>query len=90
MLQSAQRAVFDEVLETVLADLPEHLHQLLEEVPLVVEDMPSPAVLRDLEPDGDVDGSGLCGLHWGIALTDRSIEHSGTIPDQMMISEPTL
>ncbi len=75
--------MFDQVLETVLAQLPAHLHELLEEVPLVVEDYPSEAVLRDLHVDDD--GSGLCGLHWGIALTYRSVQHSGTLPDQMMI-----
>ncbi len=75
--------MFDQVLEMVLAELPAHLHELLAELPLVVEDYPSEAVLRDLDMVDD--GSGLCGLHWGVALTDRSVQHSGTLPDQMMI-----
>jgi predicted Zn-dependent protease with MMP-like domain len=29
--------------------------------------------------------SDLCGLHWGIPLTARSVEHSATFPDRMML-----
>lgn len=76
------RRVFDELLEDVLASLPPQLHDLMEEVPLIVEDEPSRALVEDmgLEP-----GEDLCGLHWGIALTHRSVEHSGTLPDRMML-----
>lgn len=91
MLTPTERRLFDETLEQVLAVLPAHLHELLEVVPLVVEDFPSEVVLRDLGMDEDDDGSGVCGLHWGVALTRRSVDQSGRLPDQMMIfREPIL
>ena len=82
-LTDEQRQAFDELLERVIDELPDELRELLEEVPLVVEDFPSAKLLRDLDMDPEFDD--LCGLHSGIALTDRSVEQSGTLPDQMMI-----
>lgn len=83
MISAEERAIFDEILEEVLAELPESIHRLLEEVPLIVEDRPSVKLLREmgLDPQRET----LCGLHWGIPLTCRSVEHSGTLPDRMMI-----
>ena len=66
-----------------LHHLPEHLHALLEEVPVVVEDRPSRKLLREMELDPDEDD--LCGLHTGVALTNRSVEHSGNLPDQITL-----
>jgi predicted Zn-dependent protease with MMP-like domain len=82
-LTDEQRQAFDELLEHVIAELPDELRELLEEVPLVVEDFPSASLLRDLGMDPAIDD--LCGLHSGIALTNRSVEQSGTLPDQMML-----
>jgi predicted Zn-dependent protease with MMP-like domain len=77
----AQPPPFDQLLEQVLSELPPRLRALLEEVPLVVEDHPSPSVLRHtgLGPDE------LCGLYTGIPLTDRSVLHSGAMPDVITI-----
>jgi predicted Zn-dependent protease with MMP-like domain len=82
-MRSDLRRLFDELLDQILADLPEHIHRLLEEVPLVVEDEPSLRLLEDMDIDErDTD---LCGLHWGIPLTQKSVEHSGVMPDRMML-----
>lgn len=70
-MTGAERARFDALLEQVLADLPAPLRALLEESPLVVEDRPSRAVLRAL---GIEHGDDLCGLHEGLARTERSVE----------------
>ena len=43
ILTSDERHRFDEQLEMILAELPESIHRLLEEVPLIVEDTPGPA-----------------------------------------------
>lgn len=81
--------MFDELLEQVLGELPEHLHQLLEEVPLIVEDRPSSRLMDEMNLDPR--RSDLCGLHWGIPLTQRSVHHSGSLPDRMMIfREPVM
>lgn len=82
MIRPDQRALFDQLLEQVLADLPDDLHALLEEVPLIVEDYPSPALSDELgleAPDG------LCGLHDGVALTERSVEASAELPTMIYL-----
>lgn len=83
MLSALQRRRFDALLEAQIASLPEHLQTLLEEVPLIVEDEPSPTELDEMGLDPAV--TDLCGLHWGVPLTQRSVQHSGTLPDRMML-----
>lgn len=83
MLSDEERRLFDQLLEGLIDELPEQLHELLEEVPLIVEDEPSRTLLREL--DMDPREADLCGLHWGVPLTDRSVEQSGTLPDRMML-----
>lgn len=76
------RRRFDEQLEWVLKRLPPMVHDLIEEVPLHVEDYPSDEVMDDLNVRYRDE---LCGLYTGIPLTKRSIEHSGTLPDVVTI-----
>lgn len=73
-----ERRLFDELLQQVLEELPPRLRELLEEVPLIVDDEPSAQVLRDYDLRH---GECLCGLYTGIPLTGRSVEHSGVMPD---------
>lgn len=82
-IDSETRRLFDDLLERILAELPESIQQLLEEVPLIVEDEPSPRLLREMGLSRH--DTLLCGLHWGIPLTHRSVEHSATMPDRMML-----
>jgi len=82
IVSDEERELFDDLLEDVLAALPENLHELLEKVPLIVEDYPADAVLDELDID---DASMLCGLHSGIPLTERSVEHSATMPETIHI-----
>lgn len=70
-MNDAERRRFDALLEQVLAALPPSLHALLEEAPLIVEDAPSPALMRELDIEGDE--TELCGLHSGLPITDRSV-----------------
>lgn len=92
-MTESERARFDALVEEVLENLPPKLRALLDEVPLVVEDRPEPALAAELY-DEMVQGRGetleeftatLCGLHTGIALPDRSVEHSGTLPEEVRI-----
>jgi predicted Zn-dependent protease with MMP-like domain len=76
------RQRFDKQLDRVLAGLPPQIHNLLEEVPLHVEDYPADEVMDHF---GLKYLDELCGLHSGITLTQRSIEHSGTLPDVVTI-----
>jgi len=82
-MNPTSRQQFDDMLQSILDELPEHLHALLEEVPLIVEDEPSSLLLAEMDMDRSQDE--LCGLHWGVALTDRSVQESGQLPDRLML-----
>jgi predicted Zn-dependent protease with MMP-like domain len=71
-LDDRVRSHFDAMLESLLEELPPRLHELLEEAPLVVDDRPDPRLLAELDMHDDPDG--LCGLHSGVPLTERSVE----------------
>jgi predicted Zn-dependent protease with MMP-like domain len=75
------REQFDALLEGLIGELPGELQQLLEEVPLIVEDEPGPALKEEL----DVEAGELCGLHWGTPLTERSVSAPWGMPDRMML-----
>ncbi len=82
-----ERDRFDELLEGVLSNLPERVAAVLEEMPLIVEDRPSPAVCRDLgieDPEGE-EALDLCGLHTGRANTERTVEASGEVPGDIRV-----
>ncbi len=72
-----ERERFDRLLESVLETLPDALHRLLDEAPLVVEDAPSVELLRAM---GIPEADDLCGLHEGLSRTERSVEHPA-LPD---------
>ena len=72
------RDYFDEQLEQVLGTMPPLVHQLLERIPLYVEDHPSAEILRKM---GIRHKSALCGLYTGVPLSDRSVLHGGVPGD---------
>jgi len=76
----AERGRFDDLLEEAISALPQGLRALLDVTPVIVEDYPSEQVLREM---GIERRDELCGLHSGIALTERSVEHSGTLPEDI-------
>jgi predicted Zn-dependent protease with MMP-like domain len=72
------RRRFDEQFEWVLERLPPLIHELIERVPLHVEDYPSDDVMERMDVEYIDD---LCGLYTGVPIGSKSIEHSGTMPD---------
>ena len=76
------RQLFDEQLERVIAELPQLVKDLMQDLPLLVEDYPSREVMRQT---GAQHRSELCGLYTGIPLINRSVEHSGVLPDVVTI-----
>jgi predicted Zn-dependent protease with MMP-like domain len=76
------RRLFDKQLERVLAEMPPLVHQLLEQVPLYIEDYPSDEVIKEMGLQYRDD---LCGLYTGIPINERSISQSGQMPDVVMI-----
>jgi predicted Zn-dependent protease with MMP-like domain len=81
-LDEKTRRRFDMLLEEVLDQLPQWIHDLIDEVPLHVEDYPSHETLQHLKVRHRRQ---LCGLYTGIPLTNRSVEHSGVMPDVVTI-----
>jgi predicted Zn-dependent protease with MMP-like domain len=82
-LRPSEREQFDALVEDVLASLPQAVHEMLEESPLIVDDFAPRALIREVGLDPDTDD--LCGLHSGFALTQRSVSQSGEVPDQIQI-----
>lgn len=81
-MNPSTRRRFDEQLEWVLQRLPPQVHELIEKVPLHVEDHPSP---QTMVKTGVRHRDQLCGLYTGIPLTQRSVQHSGNLPDVVTI-----
>jgi predicted Zn-dependent protease with MMP-like domain len=80
-----ERARFDELMERAVEELPPPLRQLLEEVPVIVIDRPSSAMLRSLGLDAasEDDALSLCGLHTGRSITERSVVDDAVIPEDI-------
>jgi predicted Zn-dependent protease with MMP-like domain len=76
------REIFDAELDAVMAEMPPRVHELLEEVPMFIEDYPSPEVMRRMRVRRR---TSLCGLYTGVPLTKRSVDHSGIPSDVIHI-----
>ena len=81
-MDAATRDFFDKHLEQVLEQLPARAKELLEEVPLYVEDYPSGEVMRKM---GIRHRSHLLGLYTGIPLTHRHMEAPPVLSDVVQI-----
>lgn len=93
-MDADNRQRFDELLEQVIEDLPEAVHELFDEVPLIVDDRPDDALVRRLAIDFEIpDEPGelerfareLCGLHSGRMLTERSVDDPADVPEDIRI-----
>jgi len=77
MAYHVSSAIFEQLVERALAELPQQFAEFLEEVPLEVRPRPTAAQLKRL---GLGEDDLLLGLYEGIPLTERSVEHSGVRP----------
>jgi predicted Zn-dependent protease with MMP-like domain len=82
MAYHVSKADFAAVVEAVIDALPEQFRQAVEEVPIEIKDRPSTKQLRRL---GLRDDELLLGLYSGVPLTERSVEHSGRLPDVIFL-----
>lgn len=76
------RRRFDEQFDWVLERMPPLVHELIERVPLHLEDYPSDEVMDQMNVEYIDD---LCGLYTGIPIGEKSVMHSGTMPDAVTI-----
>ena len=85
-LSNEDRERFDRALEAILAELPEDVHALLRDIPIVVDDEPSRALLREMgTPCAPGEPADLCGLHSGVPLSARSVSDPALLPDQIQL-----
>ena len=77
------RGRFEELVRDALDDLPEEFATRLENVEVIVEDEPSPELLRSmgLHPRRDT----LFGLYRGVPLGRRGVGYGGVLPDTITI-----
>lgn len=73
---------FEKLVEQAIAELPEQFAAFLDEVPIEIHTRPSRQLLRELGLEED---ELLMGLYRGRALTQRSVEDSGRLPDVIYI-----
>lgn len=85
MLSTNERKRFDAVLDAVIESLPEDILAYFDEVPLVVEDEPSPELLEEMRIDLNGEPPDLCGLHSGVPLSERTVFESSGLPEQILI-----
>ncbi|HRJ49557.1 MAG: metallopeptidase family protein [Phycisphaeraceae bacterium] len=80
-----ERERFDQLLDRVVGSLPPGVRRLLDEVPVIVLDRPTRRMIDELsaEHGEDLSEDVLAGLHSGLSLTERSVEHSGTLPEEI-------
>ncbi len=77
-----QRQEFDRLFDGVMAALPEALHRLVEEVPVIVDDQPSAELLRECQAEGPDE---ICGLHSGMSLAERGPDSHRSEPETIHI-----
>lgn len=77
-----KRERFRQLVAEAVDTIPARFRQHLQNIAIVVEDEPPPAVLAEMEiepPDT------LFGLYQGIPLPDRRWDHGNTLPDKISI-----
>lgn len=76
------RAAFERLVAEALSDIPDHFREAMRNIAIIVEDEPSPALLREMEiaaPDT------LFGLYQGTPLTERDATYGNRLPDQILL-----
>ena len=66
----------------VLDSLPEPFAESLRDVVLLIEDFADDETLAAMDIEDPFD---LTGIYEGIPITERSVEHSGTMPDRIRL-----
>ncbi|GMV25412.1 MAG: hypothetical protein AMXMBFR58_14430 [Phycisphaerae bacterium] len=80
-----ERKRFDDLLDGVVSALPAGITRLLEEVPVIVLDRPTAKMIEELsiEHGEDMSEDVLAGLHSGLSITERGIDHGGVLPEEI-------
>jgi predicted Zn-dependent protease with MMP-like domain len=76
------RARFEQLVAEAITRIPDRFRREMRNLAIVVEDEPSPALLRELEiePPGS-----LLGLYQGVPLPERSWDFGNALPDRITL-----
>lgn len=77
------RARFEQLVEEAIAEIPEPFQSRLADVEVVVEDEPSPELLREMGMHPRYDT--LFGLYQGVPLSERGATFGNALPDRITI-----
>jgi predicted Zn-dependent protease with MMP-like domain len=77
-----EREQFEQLVARAVDDLPDEFRERLENIDVVVEDMPS---AEQLKRAGLIRGEMLLGLYQGVPLTRRSSYYGMTLPDKITL-----
>ena len=83
-MEQVDRERFDALVEQEVALLPYAIQLLLQETPLLVEDEPAEDVLREFGL-GAADADGICGLHSGVNILEKSVEDLPDLPETIFV-----
>ena len=76
------RSTFEAVVASALGSIPRDFRDAMKNIAIVVEDEPSPALLREMAiqpPDT------LFGLYQGTPLTERRWDYGNVLPDRILL-----
>lgn len=81
-MDAPERIEFDRYLDQVLAELPALAKATLDEIPLIVEDYPSPAIRK---AEGLRYRDELCGYFEGVPKPEQSISDGYSLPNRIYV-----
>ncbi|MEM9345325.1 MAG: metallopeptidase family protein [Planctomycetota bacterium] len=84
MLPQALRDIFDDILEAQIEALPPDAAVVVAESGVIAEDEPNDSVLESMGMTRE-EGRDLCGMHFGVPETERSVQDTGELPSQIML-----
>ncbi|HIG53649.1 MAG TPA: metallopeptidase family protein [Candidatus Latescibacteria bacterium] len=77
MVGGVPRRAFEKLVEKALERLPEEFRQALDNLAIVIEDWPDPAIVEEITGDSE---EVLYGLFTGTPLPERRFDDSGDLP----------
>jgi predicted Zn-dependent protease with MMP-like domain len=81
------RARFEQLVAEAVTLIPKRFRREMRNLAIVIEDQPSPELLRELEiepPDS------LFGLYQGVPLPERSWDYGNALPDRITLYQRTI
>jgi predicted Zn-dependent protease with MMP-like domain len=76
------QAAFERHVADALATIPKRFRDAMRNIAIVIEDEPSPALLREMEIDPP---DTLFGLYQGVPLTERRWDYGNSLPDRIVL-----